>query len=222
MKVKIRRRQNSYFNLRAVSDGENAYSGVVMINSSGTKMLKGISCFFQRNDNDNTLLLGRDKLFFYGGIRQLRANFNGERYLGIDSRSFVDKTGGRYLASNDHRGTESEYFMIPYDELKLEKSRERLVSDLLKRLEEDHLQLFRDQIKVDLKSDDFEIRSFNRDFNLFPEALREQATEDGFYFKNKVSETAGTQEEIDVKPPRIFYTAIGGVPDWAKKIWKRH
>jgi hypothetical protein len=215
------------FDLKAVGGADQNITGFVRMGGHlPPNRVKGICGVVQANLERTEVFFGQDALLFYGNRIELASNYNcnppfsSAELAGYADRPYVNKTSVKFKRGD-------KFYAIPVGEMKLSSGRLEMIRKLIEHVRVNLPAWMVDLVRVEIEwgSHGF-MRAFGHVFSSFPQGLREAALEAGWFYKLKNWGEARIRGKVIVETvylpkPRIIYTPLGGLPDWARAYMHR-
>jgi hypothetical protein len=175
----------------------------------------------QASPERTEVFFGQDALLFYGDRKVLASNYNckppfsSAELAGYADRPYVNKTSVQFKMGE-------KFYAIPVGEMKLAPGRLELIRKLIEHVRVNLPAWMADLVRVEVERDSHGfMRAFGHVFSSFPQGLREAALKAGWFYELENWGEARIKgklivETVDIPRPRIIYTPLGGLPDWAR------
>ncbi|MFH1387133.1 MAG: hypothetical protein ABIH50_05660 [bacterium] len=222
MRVMVSTKKAKRFTIRATTDEAMGLFGFIrMRGKEGHTKVAGIGSRFSFNP-ERTEGFFDQQLVFYGYLKTLNENYRRKLPFlgglgGYAVRPFNDRT------SYPLEERESWIYQIPVEKMELTSEQKKLAEKLFCEAREKMpvwLQRMT-EIKVDYDDPNFRKGGFEHGFLEYPIELREAALKNCAYFSLMAGSSLEEYEELNVPRAKIILTPMGGLPQWAKDLWKK-
>ena len=171
----------------------------------------------------------KEKVFFYGRLQDLYDTIDtrmGLPQLTFDPVQFKDREipfpgGLKSVRYGIPKEENSFYYSIPMSLVPLDDTRRDMLEKTLGRMPRYSSQLFKalNIIEGEPGSPAFLTR-IKMNTKGFPTFFQDQAFRKGRLYTSRISDQFSTSETVYVPKTRIISTPMGGLPEWARELWR--
>ncbi len=222
---------NAELSFRGVDYSDIILGGARFIAKQGWMELRGLQIPCTIRESAATYF--PHEVCFYGRVSDLLPNFltrSGTALSLPRLDSFKDRPipqGSQSVRRLENRfGIENRdmkyYYQIPLDSLNLDKPRKEFLDAILERMPEFLGKLVDTMETVVLDKDNLTLsKQVNSHFRNFPGSLASQALEQGKFYTSRIEKASVNRTEVVYLPKvTILSTPMGGLPDWARDLWR--